>query len=408
MMRNMGTEPIDVSRRVDRRSVLIWSVTAGILLFSLAAGGSVAQARTSSREAGTRSLNSLGGGGRAINLGGQPGSIAGLSVVSSSDAWAVGSAGDQTRTFHWDGAGWHAMPSPSPSATSNELASVSAVSSTNAWAVGGYDTASQRAHTLILHWNGETWAAVPTPGVMTGGILESVSALSRVNVWAVGLLVSPLLGQRTPSFILHWNGTKWERVRAHTDARLYNLHSVDAISRTNVWAVGSCASGALILHWNGSKWRRFPGPLRLSSRDSLEGISAVSRSDVWAVGTDQSNGYVRESLVMHWNGGRWVRVPSPQAPPLIGNWLNAVDAVSRTDVWAVGARNLSQPRTLIVRWNGKIWKRVPSPNPATTPSDYDYLNAVDAASPTSTWVAGSYQVADITKTRTLIVRLEHH
>jgi hypothetical protein len=406
-MRNMGIAEIDERTHVGRKSARIWSVTAGILAFSLAAGGSVAQARSSSRGVGIGSRNSLGGEARAINLGGQPGSIAGLSVVSPSDAWAVGSAGDQTRTFHWNGTAWQTVASPSPSATYNDLTSVSAVSPTNAWAVGSYATASEQGHTLILHWNGGTWTAVSTPGVTTSALLESVSALSPTDVWAVGFLAVPLLGQPTPSFILHWNGIMWERVRAHTDARYDYLYSVDAISRTNVWAVGSCARGALILHWNGSKWRRFPGPRRLSSRDSLSGVSAESGSDVWAVGRDPSTQY-GESLIIHWNGGRWVQVASPQASPLIGNWLNAVDAVSRTDVWAVGARNFNHPRTLIARWNGKVWKRVPSPNPATKGSGYDYLYAVDTASPTRTWVAGSYHVPGGTKTRTLIVRLEHH
>ena len=51
-----------------------------------------------------------------------------------------------------------------------------------AWAVGGSDSGK----TIILHWNGRTWAHVnsPSPGTQNG--LFGVAATSASNVWAVG------------------------------------------------------------------------------------------------------------------------------------------------------------------------------------------------------------------------------
>src|ERR1700721_1953814 len=59
------------------------------------------------------------------------------------------------------------------------LRAVSVVSSSNAWAVGEGPT--------VLHWNGTTWAKRTIPG-LAGAFLSAVDALSPSNVWAAGFL----------------------------------------------------------------------------------------------------------------------------------------------------------------------------------------------------------------------------
>src|SRR6266446_3960065 len=66
----------------------------------------------------------------------------GVSAVSSTDVWAVGyytppNGGTYTLTEHWNGSQWSAVSSPSPGPDVNYLYGVSVVSSTDAWAVGG-------------------------------------------------------------------------------------------------------------------------------------------------------------------------------------------------------------------------------------------------------------------------------
>jgi hypothetical protein len=72
-----------------------------------------------------------------------------------------------------------------------------------------------------------------------------------------------------------------------------------AVSPTNIWAVGAFSDGSgfqtLILHWNGSKWVHVPSPSPGSSND-LNGVAASSATNAWAVGT--FNGAIRQALAI--------------------------------------------------------------------------------------------------------------
>ena len=63
---------------------------------------------------------------------------------------------------------------------------------------------------------------------------------------------------------------------------------------------------------------------------SLNGVEALAPNDVYAVGTTGAN-----PVVAHWDGLAWTTVPSPQ--PVGGGSLQAVEAVSTTNLWAVGS-----------------------------------------------------------------------
>src|SRR5439155_8234489 len=69
------------------------------------------------------------------------------------------------------------------------------------WAVGTYYASGGPYHTLIEHWNGSSWNAVPSP---PGGSLFGVEAVSERsdanNIWAVGDL-----GNYSGGFIMHYN-----------------------------------------------------------------------------------------------------------------------------------------------------------------------------------------------------------
>src|SRR5206468_369883 len=68
----------------------------------------------------------------------------------------------------------------------------------------------------------------------------------------------------------------------------------------------------------------------------LHGVAARSSSDVWAVGSIVLLGQ-EQTLVEHWNGRRWVAVPSPSVGT--HDTLYAVCVISRNDAWAVGLIN---------------------------------------------------------------------
>ena len=77
-------------------------------------------------------------------------------------------------------------------------------------------------------------------------------------------------------------------------------------------AVAGPAGGALVVH------------------GQLYGVAAVSAGDVWAVGRT----HFFRTLVMHWNGAAWRRVPSPSFSS--NEELTGVAAVGARQVWAVG------------------------------------------------------------------------
>jgi hypothetical protein len=101
------------------------------------------------------------------------------------------------------------------------LNDVTAVASDDVWAVGDPDTGSG---TLIEHWDGSSWAVVPSPDMPTdaGDGLVSVSALPG-SAWAVGFYVVEVEPAEHP-IIEAWNGAAWHLLGPH--ARVLNLASL--------------------------------------------------------------------------------------------------------------------------------------------------------------------------------------
>src|SRR5688500_7471377 len=98
---------------------------------------------------------------------------------------------------------------------------------------------------------------------------------------------------------------------------------------------GQGSTVALMLHWDGTQWSRVilpdPGP-----GAELQAITAGSATDVWAVGRYHEDlSQPRRTLTMHWDGVQWSIVPSPNNGQY-HNGLNAITAISGSDVWAVG------------------------------------------------------------------------
>ncbi|HEY6410371.1 MAG TPA: hypothetical protein VIY29_23210, partial [Ktedonobacteraceae bacterium] len=123
-------------------------------------------------------------------------SLGSIAALSDKDVWAIGtyanSAGQfQTLTEHWNGTTWSVVPSPSPGALNNMLSGVTVVSATDAWVVGSYfinpDPDTSHTQTLIEHWNGTKWSVVSSPNpTLRTNVLHDVVAVSANDVWAVG------------------------------------------------------------------------------------------------------------------------------------------------------------------------------------------------------------------------------
>ena len=152
------------------------------------------------------------------------------------------------------------------------------------------------------------------------------------------------------------------------------------MASNNVWAVGfslsvssnEVVSTPLIEHFNGTSWSIQTTP---ATAGKLNAVTAVSATDVWAVGGTGS-----ADLIENFNGTTWsiVQAPSPgtSAPSLGG-----ISAISSTDIFAVGGvgkGNFPQ----VLQFNGTTWTSLA--NLPTGIAD----TAIDAISATDVWTAG--------------------
>jgi hypothetical protein len=169
------------------------------------------------------------------------------------------------------------------------------------------------------------------------------------------------------------------------------LYGVMAVSASDVWAVGLSPGGSLIEHWDGKTWTRVPSPNPAGSSDTvLQAVTAVSSGNVWAVGYATIGGYSK-TLAMHWDGRHWTIVPSPTS---LGNGSFQDVAASWTNnIWAVGITSPTPSgphfQSLIEHWNSTTqrWKAIPSPSP---PSDYlNDLWSVSSISRDDIWAVGT-------------------
>ena len=280
-----------------------------------------------------------------------------------------------------------ARPAVAPAVASypGQLNSVIAISASDAWAVG--------SGALALHWNGSSWARVPVPHPGTfANDLRGVAAVSASDVWAVGTWQDTPTAVKT--LIVHWDGTRWTKVPSPSfgAGSQYGsvLTGVSATSASDVWAVGyyskanpSATFQSLILHWDGSSWTRVPCPE--PGFNFLNSVTSVSATDAWAVGESSHIGTgVDKGLMLHWDGSSWTRVAVPS--PSSNASLDSVSADSPAHAWAVGAY---AAKTWALQWNGTAWTQVP------TPSGIGYrskLFAVSAVSTSDAWAVGYYGI----------------
>jgi hypothetical protein len=310
------------------------------------------------------------------------GELLGVAAVAPDDVWMVGGyeSGGEALIMHWDGRSVSVVPHPNPGSF-NRLHAVAAISATDVWAVGVTSTGISR--TFALHWDGSAWTQVPIPtGSQGHNTLYGVAAVSSRDVWAVG-------DDGNHTISLHWDGESWRRVSTPSPGSHAVLRAVSGTAPGNVWAVGDGSEGSLTMRWNGRRWNVVASPDPGSLFLDVNGVNALSESDVWAVGVYAVQGNWK-TLAMHWDGASWNVVASPSPDPVI-NVLNGLVAQSATDVLAVGAGGGTG--TLALRLRGTAWSRTPSENGGV---GENVLNGISAASPADIWAVGHAQQRSLT------------
>lgn len=249
------------------------------------------------------------------------------------------------------------------------------------------------------------WRTISSPNSLElpQSVLSAVSMLSPQMAVAVGHSFRESSAQ---GLIEQWDGTTWHIVaNLGTDI----LSGVAALSPSDIWAVGKVETMptysplSVIEHWNGTQWTRIPPPTPNTS-SGFTGVVAVAANDVWAVGSSEAH-----PLAERWDGASWQVVATATPADASASYFNAVARIPDSrQLWAVGSVQYTPApggeheyfQALIERWDGSAWRVVASP--ALPQGAFgSTLNGVVALSATDAWAVGNYTASNHT-IRTLI------
>src|SRR5262245_14039135 len=239
------------------------------------------------------------------------------------------------------------------------------------------------------------------------GVLVSLLVAVLINIGPVlsatrshdhGHAASSLASPQIPGGVGTGCGP-WIAVSSANPSTSYDrLNGVAAVASTNMaWAVGTSgvanvASQPLVERWDGSSWSAVSTPAILAaSFAELDGVAVISADDAWAVGNYSPTvipGVGTQPLVEHWDGVSWHLVSV--APVTNGGFLDAVTALSASDVWAVGSvfDEFGFGLGLAEHWNGASWSIVPMAPPPPIESELQEFRSIAAVSPTDVWAVG--------------------
>lgn len=364
-----------------------------------------------------------------------------IACNSSTDCWAVGSfdngSAQQTLIQHWDGDAWSIKASPNTSPTqSNFLTGIECTSSSACWAVGSY-YGSANIQTLMLRWNGASWSIVTSPNTSTSqaNFLNGVACPSVGQCWAVGSTTATGIGERT--LILRWDGASWAVASSPNLGAGHNMLNAATCFVGQCWAVGSAMVGAvrqtLVLRWEGLAWTAVLTPNGSATSNSLQDVSCAAAASCFAVGNQESSGTrslmlkwdgsswtsedpgiavesrlvgvtcptsvscvavgskrdgsLQKSLALAWDSFTWTETVAANGMTVTANTLLGIACVTEDACWSVSSYDSGIAlQTSIQFWNGATWSLVPSPNTSSTASNILY--DVACASLSDCWAAG--------------------
>ena len=268
--------------------------------------------------------------------------LTGVAAISDKDAWAVGSSLLGALVLHFDGRAWHLVSVPAAC----QLKAITAISANDIWAVGSMSNQS-----CAEHFNGTRWSLVSTPKIGTSdNSLLGIAASSARDVWAVGTYCIGMVCDRGGSggfktLVLHYNGSRWSAVPSPNPGSYANqLNAVTVVSATNVWAVGAISTtpftgSTLIMHFNGIRWTQVASP-GVNIGSDLTAIAAASATNLFAVGSRTTTNFGSTTLIEHFNGTTWsiVSSPSPGTDSILYSLAHVPGAaLGAAQFWAVGA-----------------------------------------------------------------------
>ncbi len=237
------------------------------------------------------------------------------------------------------------------------------------------------------------WQQETTPNIGAANVLESLSADSESDIWSVGDFVS-----------LRFDGLTWTAfplVAFQTQQPSEDtMNGAAAVSSTDVWAVGDALeetiSGGshfigMIEHFDGAQWSLVPSP-QLGSGVELNGIQAISATDVYAVGDSHADSQQPNPLLEHYDGVQWSLVPLPRLKNGLTGRLRGIAIISDSDIWVTGDSGGVVPTALVaMHFNGQKWSVVAVPVPSNGKvHDVGFGKGVTAIATDDVWAVGAF------------------
>jgi hypothetical protein len=166
-------------------------------------------------------------------------------------------------------------------------------------------------------------------------------------------------------------------------------------------AAGTCRAG----------WIYRPSPSTAARENALLSVAAMSKHSLWAVGDRAGSTDVlatSQTLVLHHQGTRWHRKPSPDVSPG-NNFLTGVIRVARGSALAVGAGSSHGLKHALVeqRIRGRHHSRWHAAAIAS-PGSSSILYGVAATSPHDVWTVGEVTNGTRSQTNALILHRGRH
>ena len=214
---------------------------------------------------------------------------------------------------------------------------------------------------FILHFDGLEWTKVRDDSLLfwiAGGLVTGIHGLSDTAIFLAGIRNN---GYGVSGFVGRWNGQKWFNISPDSCS---SLLTVFARSVTDVYAAGDTGT---LLHYDGIRWHRLHSGTTLD----IWQITGLPSGEIYAVASDYFNSFAG-SVVLRIEGDNVVQDQSFSVGQKFGIWGTA-----NGEAYATGEGTFHKT-------NGSTWREIATPNPRVA------LWSVAGTGPNNVLVVGSY------------------
>ncbi|NEE00830.1 hypothetical protein [Phytoactinopolyspora halotolerans] len=283
---------------------------------------------------------------------GQPGLM--IEDIDAVDgvAWAVGTEHhERLVALRHDGDSW---TDATPDISGANLVEVAVAADDDVWAVGWDGSADTGMTTpLVAHWDGTTWAEIPSPAEI--GAFDDVVVDAEGTVWVTGWA---RVGSAESAVVYRYADGEWAEYSDGLEGAI-NGNSLTVLAADDAWL----ALNPGLAHFDGTSWtmvEEFPA----DGLQILTGIAAADATDVWATGVQYTGSGAIQPVAWHYDGLTWSQVRTPRIsaqaydvtivdgqPVIVGEKLDRD--------WA------STPLVLTAKSSGRHTRLVEVPGPTT-------------------------------------------